>query len=260
MSPSQTFSFLDGCANFGLLLGQVRGLLDLSLRKDPISFEIFNGHIPRCENLQTNQAEAGTIIIHDSVASVPTNIIIVADDTDIFVLLLHFTFIGYIKSQVYMQPTDKESSARVIDIAATYQDHTKIMPNTLAAHGLSGCHRVCSYFDIAKKIVINVLNKKNIDLSSIGFLYEPLKNYLKEGINFLLDCYGQSKVETLNDARKKVRKYSIVKSKSASPKLASLPPTDKYFFQKLKRRNLQIAVCRCSLNADLPTNDINHYG
>ena len=47
----------------------------------------------------------------------------------------------------------------------------------------------------------DVLKKKNIDLSSIGFLHEPLENYLRQGIHFLLRCYGQSKVETLNDAR-----------------------------------------------------------
>ena len=95
----------------------------------------------------------------------------------------------------------KESSAHVIGIATTYQSHIKIIPNIFPAHGLSGCDAVCSYFGIGKKTVINVLNKKNIDLSSIGFLHEPLENYLKQGIHFLLCCYGQSKVETLNGAR-----------------------------------------------------------
>ena len=63
------------------------------------------------------------------------------------------------------------------------------MPNILAAHGISGCHTVCSYFGTGKKTVINVLNKKNIDLISIGFPHEPLENYLKQGINFLLRCH-----------------------------------------------------------------------
>ena len=71
-----------------------------------------------------------------------------------------------------------------------------------------------------------MLNKKNIDLSSIGFLHEPLENYLKQGINFLLHCYGQSKVETLNDARKKMWQCSIAKSKSGIPKLESVLATN----------------------------------
>ena len=102
-----------------------------------------------------------------------------------------------------MQPTDKESSAHVADIAASYQGHTKITQNILAGHGLSGCDTVCSNFGIGKKTVVNVLNKNSIDLSSIGFLHEPLANHLKQGIKFL-HCYDQRKVEALNDARKKM--------------------------------------------------------
>ena len=61
-------------------------------------------------------------------------------------------FTGDIKSRVYIQPTDKDSSAHVIDLAATYQGHIKIMPNfVVAAHVLSGCDTVCSYFVIERK-------------------------------------------------------------------------------------------------------------
>ena len=80
---------------------------------------------------------------------------------------------------------------------------------------------------------MNVLNKENIDLSSIGLRHEPLENYLQQGINFPLHCYGESNVKTLNDVRKKMWKYSIAKSKSGAPKLEILPPTDELFFQNL---------------------------
>ena len=224
--------------------------------KDPVQLQIFNGLISCCKNLQTSQEEAGTIIIHHLVAA--TKAIIVANGTKIFVLLLHFTFTGDVKSRVYMQPTDKESSAHIMDKAITYQRHIEIMPTILVLHGLSGCDTICSYFVTGKKTVINVLNKKNTDLSLIGFLHEPLENYLKQGIKFLLHCYGQYKVETLNDPQKKMWKYSFAKSKLGAPKLESLPPTDNSFFQNLKRRHLQIAARRYSLNADPPAVDIDH--
>ena len=134
------------------------------------------------------------------------------------------------------------------------------MPNIFAAHGLSGCNKVCSYFGNGKKTVINVLNTKNINLSSIQFPHEPLENYLKQGINFLLLFYDQSKVETLNDAQKKMQKYSIEKGKLGTPKLESLVPTHESFFQNLKRTHLLIAVWRCLLNADPLTVDINLHG
>ena len=201
--------------------------------RDPASLEIFNGLIFCCKNLQKTHEEAGTVIIHHS-ASTPMKAITVADDTNIFVLLKHFTFTADIKSQESMQSTDKESLTHVTNIAATYQGHIKIMPNIFAAHGLPGCNKVCSYFGNGKKTVINVLNKKNINLSSIRFPHEPLENYLKQGINFLLLFYNQSKVETLNDAQKKMQKYSIEKGRLGTPKLESSGSTHKSFFQNLK--------------------------
>ena len=47
------------------------------------------------------------------------------------------------------------------------------------------------------------MNKKNIDLSSVGFLHEHLENYLKGRINFLLHCYGKNKVEILKMMHRK---------------------------------------------------------
>ena len=38
------------------------------------------------------------------------------------------------------------------------------------------------------------------------------------------------------------------------------PPTDESFFQNMKRSHLQIAVWRCSVNADPPTVYIDLYG
>ena len=228
--------------------------------KDPVPLQIWNGDVTGCDHLQTTQEEADTIVIHQLVASAPRKAIVVADDTDIFVLLLHFIFTGDIKSQVYMQPTNKESSAHIIDIDATYQSHSKIMPNILVAHGISGCDTVGSYFGIGKKTVIKVLETKDVTLSSIGNLDEPLENCVKEGTQFLLHCYGQKKVTTLNDARKKMWKYAISKNKSVAPKLESLPPTDEAFLENLKRGHLQVAVWRTSLNANPPQVDIYLYG
>ena len=75
------------------------------------------------ENLRTTHEEADTIVIHQLVASSPKKAIVVADDTDIFVSLLHFKLTGDIQSEVYVQPTDKDSWLHVIDINATYQHH-----------------------------------------------------------------------------------------------------------------------------------------
>ena len=105
-------------------------------RKDPIPLQIFTGHPAgnTYEKLKDNLTLSWFITY---------------DGTNIFVLLLHFTFTGEIKSQIYMKSTNKESSTHVIDIAATYQGHIKIMPNIFPAHDLS--NTVCLYFDTGNK-------------------------------------------------------------------------------------------------------------
>ena len=105
-------------------------------RKDPIPLQIFTGHPAgnTYEKLKDNLTLSWFITY---------------DGTNIFVLLLHFTFTGEIKSEIYMKLTNKESSTHVIDIAETYEGHIKIMPNIFPAHDLS--NTVCLYFDTGNK-------------------------------------------------------------------------------------------------------------
>ena len=93
--------------------------------KHPVQVEIFDGNVSDCEHLRTTHEEANTIVIQQLVVFAPKNAIGVADDTDIFVLLLHFNFTGDIQSE--------------------------IMPNLLAAQGLSGCDTAGPYCTKGKK-------------------------------------------------------------------------------------------------------------
>ena len=118
---------------------------------DPTPLEIFNSKVIPKEQFRTTQEEADTIIVQQLIIAAPQKAIVVADDTDIFVLLLHFCHTGEIRSKTYMQRTDKGSSSKVMDIAATLANHKPIIPNLLAAHGLTGCDTVASYFGLGKK-------------------------------------------------------------------------------------------------------------
>ena len=126
---------------------------------DPVLLQI-NGHISCWENLRTTLEEADTILIHHLVGSF------------LYCWCILHSLVTLNHRYTYMQSTGKESSVLITYITATYQGHTNITPNILAGHGLSGCGKVCSYFGIGKKTVINVLNKKSIDLSSIEFVHE----------------------------------------------------------------------------------------
>ena len=63
-------------------------------------------------------------------------IVVVAEDTDVFALLLHYRHSGMIKGgNVYMQSLVRGRA--VIDIDATVRNNMSIIPVILAAHALS---------------------------------------------------------------------------------------------------------------------------
>lgn len=86
--------------------------------------------------------------------------VVVSDDTDVFTLLLHFRHAGVINaSNIYIESPMKGRA--VIDVDATVQENLTIIPSLLAAHVLSGCDTVASYFGIGKGVVLKVLKAGN---------------------------------------------------------------------------------------------------
>ena len=135
---------------------------------------------------RTTHEEADTILIHQVAVTNLQKSVVISDDTDVFVLLLHFSFTGDIKGQVYMQPTSNESSINVIDINATYEKHKTIARNVLAAHALSGCDTVGTTFGIGKVTVVKSLNSKDLSLLSIGDLSRTFEDCVSEGTHFFM--------------------------------------------------------------------------
>lgn len=88
------------------------------------------------------------------------DIAIVADDTDVFALLLHFRHCGSMNARhVYLESPLKGRAT--IDIDATVQENLSIIPGLLAAHALTGCDTVASHYGIGKGIVLKVLRAGN---------------------------------------------------------------------------------------------------
>ena len=86
---------------------------------DPIPFKVTNESIDEQTDLKKNQGEADTILIHKVAAIGPGKTAVISDDTDVFVLLLHFISTSDIKANVLMQPTSAGSD-KVIGITATF--------------------------------------------------------------------------------------------------------------------------------------------
>ena len=82
--------------------------------------------------------------------------VVVADDTDVFLLLLHFKHAGSLgNSPIYMESPLRHRSSIYINL--TVQNQLPMIPGLLAAHALSGCDTVASYFGIGKIKVLKVL-------------------------------------------------------------------------------------------------------
>ena len=133
---------------------------------DAITLEIKNrAAIPR-DDFKNFHEEADEIIV-DQVSKVnKQTLLVIADDADIFLLLLHFVHHGKIHSGIYMQSLFSDTP--VIDITKTMKKHLKIVPSLLAVHALSDCDTVAALCVIGKKTGLNVLESYNPSLDALG--------------------------------------------------------------------------------------------
>ncbi|KAH3850517.1 hypothetical protein DPMN_092929 [Dreissena polymorpha] len=119
---------------------------------------IYNGVIINGADLKTTHEEADVIMIRkmvDAVEAEHTGISVVADDTEVFVLLFPYYVVIKLSLLVIMVSPVKEKA--VIDIRKTASKHINIATDLLSAHAISGCDTVPGYFGIGKGTVIKML-------------------------------------------------------------------------------------------------------
>ena len=84
-----------------------------------------------------------------------SKITVVADDTDVFVLLLHYHHMANLKNVLMESPIKGRT---VVDIGKTVHNHSEIVEGILPAHALSGCDTVASFFGIGKATVLKTFD------------------------------------------------------------------------------------------------------
>ena len=190
----------------------------------------------------------------------PTKTLVVADDTDVFVLLLHFCRKEDIPASTSVVMVSPIHGRSMIDINATVNQHHDIIPTLLAAHGLTGCDTVAPYFGIGKSVVLNVLQSRVHSLSSIGDTNCTLSDIMNQATPYILACYGQKKCMTMTEAKQKMWAKKVSRSIASAPKLSSLPPTTESFAQSAARAHLQVAVWRNVLEPNPPQMERRDFG
>ena len=116
---------------------------------EPVQVEINRVVIIRRQDMKTTQEEADTMIVQEAEVKAK-KVLVVADDTDIFVLLLHLCCQGDIPDSTSVLMVSPIRGRAVIDINATVDLHRDIIPDMLAAYGLTGCDTVATYFGNGK--------------------------------------------------------------------------------------------------------------
>ena len=78
----------------------------------------------------------------------------------------------------------------VLDINAAAEEHSSIVPDLPAGHGLTGCDNVGSYFDGGKVAALEVLRHGQRSLNLLGNTGgPPFSEVVDQATHFMLACY-----------------------------------------------------------------------
>lgn len=144
---------------------------------------------------------------------------------------------------------------------ATIQAHRAIVPALPAAHTLSGCNTVPSYFGIGKGTVLRVLKAAPNSLSQLGCPDASLSEVVDEATKFIGNCYNKGlKENTMSDNRYKVWTTKFGKTITSTPKFETLPPSTEAFTENVKRAHLETCIWKCAVLQDPAEMDPLQFG
>ena len=82
-------------------------------------------------------------------------VVVISDDTDVFVLLVHYYAALHLSQMVIMESPVRDRA--VINIGQTAQKHNHFVPDLLATHALTGCATVVGYHELGKTKAVKTL-------------------------------------------------------------------------------------------------------
>ena len=193
---------------------------------DSVPVEIYKGITILRTDLRTTHEEADVIIPRQMVSCVGEGyklLTIRSDDTDVFILLIHYYKHCALTCTVLMEGTS--SQRQVIDIGMTVQTHCEIIKYLLAAHALSGCDTVSHLYGIGKPTVVRVL-QKGLKLSKLWQMGADMHDIIDESTVFIASCYGSSITGSMSDIRYRIwLKKMGTEKKNKTMELCALQPT-----------------------------------
>ena len=232
-----------------------------------VPVEIAGGLRIDIHDLRSTHEEADILIAQHaiSLSLLGKYVRVVCDDTDVFVLLVHY-YNSRCKcsnsAPMIMSSPEKERAVTVI--RATVESHSDIAEALLAIHVLSGADAVASFHGIGMATVVNVAKKGCSPLFCIGDVHAEIK-YVEaqaQATKFMCAAYGKvaESCNSMTECRVKIWCSKTGKSGASSVKLCSIPPTTESFTENVHRCHLQVAICKAALIESPPEMDATKYG
>ena len=224
---------------------------------DDVPTEIHKGVVIAREDIATSHEEADNIIAQQAIMCAKEHsraTVVVADNTDVFILFLFHYLNERLTCPMFMiSPIQQKPLS---DIKVTEQAHRSIIPGLPAAHTLSGCDTVPTYFGIGKGTVLkNLIAAPNL-LSLFGCQDAPISDVIDQATKLLAACYGnQVGEETMSNIRYKIWTVKFGNTATSAPKIQALLPTTEAFVENLKRSHLQTGTWKAALSLDPPALD-----
>ena len=94
----------------------------------------------------------------------------------------------------------------LIDINSTssVEKHHSVMNNLLAAHDVTGCDTIATYFGIGKGVALKALRPNVHNLSKVGDTHSSFQDAIQQSAWFMLSCYGHPEYESMPAAWQKI--------------------------------------------------------
>ena len=179
-----------------------------------------------------------------------TKIVVAADDTDIFALLVHFCWKWQLLDTISI--TMKKMNGKLININEVCRKLGPKCIEVLGLHALTGCDTTSYPYGKGKVSALNIL--KNHDSIGLQIIGDPLacqEEVLAVGRQFFCYLYGSPTNTCMNELC-----YKVFSSKKDTPKIKSLTPTDGSLDQHILRSHLQAMLWKAADQKDPPAVDI----
>lgn len=205
--------------------------------------------------------EEGDVIIVNQVVRIAREtqsiIHVVCDDTDVFILLVHFYASENLHSDIFMVPT--RSARSVVNIGATAKENEPIAKHLLSVHALTGCDTTSTLYGIGKLKALKSLRNKHVP-PHLGDKTATIDDLERKAVSFIATCYGSEKTSSMSEVRYNIWQHKTARGKSQKFKLASLPPSSAAFRLHVQRAQYQACLWTAALDSEPPEMNAADYG